>query len=193
MNHRRDAEAQRFLRLCVSAVVSTFTPHRSSCILSPTPDPRTPLMPDKPSDETAAYAALAEFKDPETGRPITQLEQVHQLRLEDDRLSVVLGLTTWAAPLWTRVQTELAEHLRRRLPHLTVGVEVVAHAGKPEKLGEIGLAAKTVLAVGSGKGGVGKSSVAAYLACGLRRAGCQVGLMDADVYGPSIPHLFGTA
>ena len=79
------------------------------------------------------------------------------------------------------------EHLRRRLPRLTVTVEIVAHARKPEKLGEIGLTAKTVMAVGSGKGGVGKSSIAAYLAYGLRRAGCEVGLMDADVYGPSIP------
>ena len=48
------------------------------------------------------------------------------------------------------------------------------------------------MAVGSGKGGVGKSSLAAYLAYGLRRAGCRVGLMDADVYGPSIPHLLGS-
>jgi ATP-binding protein involved in chromosome partitioning len=148
-------------------------------------------MPNRPFDESAVRAALAEFKDPETGRPITKLEQVHDLRLEGDRLSVVLGLTTWAAPLWTQTQTELAEHLRRRLPGLSVSVEVVAHVRRPEKLGEIGLSAKTVLAVGSGKGGVGKSSVAAYLAAGLRRAGCEVGLMDADVYGPSIPHLFG--
>ena len=148
-------------------------------------------MPSKPFDESAIRAALAEFKDPETGRPITQLEQVHALRLEGDRLSVVLGLTTWAAPLWSQTRAELAEHLRRRLPGLEVGVEAVAHARKPERLGEIGLSAKTVLAVAAGKGGVGKSSVAAYLAYGLRRAGCEVGLMDADVYGPSIPHLFG--
>ncbi|MGA2258066.1 MAG: Mrp/NBP35 family ATP-binding protein, partial [Thermoguttaceae bacterium] len=48
-----------------------------------------------------------------------------------------------------------------------------------------------VIAVGAGKGGVGKSSIASYLACGLARSGAKVGLMDADVYGPSIPHLFG--
>ena len=71
-------------------------------------------------------------------------------------------------------------------------MELAVHQRKPEKLGEIGLAAKTVVAVGSGKGGVGKSSIAAYLAFGLRRAGCEVGLMDADVYGPSIPHLLGS-
>jgi ATP-binding protein involved in chromosome partitioning len=71
-------------------------------------------------------------------------------------------------------------------------VNLAIHERKPEKLGEIGLAAKTVVAVGAGKGGVGKSSIAAYLAYGLRRAGCAVGLMDADVYGPSIPHLLGS-
>ena len=59
------------------------------------------------------------------------------------------------------------------------------------KLGEIGLTAKSVIAIGSGKGGVGKSTIAASLALGLRRAGSSVGLMDADVYGPSIPHLLG--
>jgi ATP-binding protein involved in chromosome partitioning len=53
------------------------------------------------------------------------------------------------------------------------------------------LTAKSVIAVGSGKGGVGKSTIAACLALGLRRAGAAVGLMDADVYGPSIPHLLG--
>jgi ATP-binding protein involved in chromosome partitioning len=55
------------------------------------------------------------------------------------------------------------------------------------------LTAKSVIAVGSGKGGVGKSTIAASLAVGLKRAGAQVGLMDADVYGPSIPHLFGAS
>jgi ATP-binding protein involved in chromosome partitioning len=65
------------------------------------------------------------------------------------------------------------------------------HTRPPEKLGEIGLTAKSVLAVGSGKGGVGKSTIASSLAIGLSRAGAVVGLMDADVYGPSIPHLLG--
>ena len=61
----------------------------------------------------------------------------------------------------------------------------------PERIGEIGLTAKSVIAVGSGKGGVGKSTIAASLAYGLKNSGAAVGLMDADVYGPSIPHLLG--
>ena len=149
-------------------------------------------MPDEQPTEAAVRAALAEFQDPETGRSITQLEQVHGLRLKGRRLSITLGLTTWSAPLWEQTRAELAAHLQKRFPNLDVAVELSVHERKPEKMGEIGLAAKSVVAVGSGKGGVGKSSIAAYLAYGLRRAGCQVGLMDADVYGPSIPHLLGS-
>ena len=146
---------------------------------------------EQPTD-AAVRAALAEFKDPETGRSITQLEQVHALRLKNQHLSVTLGLTTWSAPLWEQTRTELLELLHQRFPNLDVAVELAVHRRKPEKLGEIGLAAKTVVVVASGKGGVGKSSIAAYLACGLRRAGCEVGLLDADLYGPSIPHLLGS-
>jgi ATP-binding protein involved in chromosome partitioning len=61
----------------------------------------------------------------------------------------------------------------------------------PVPIGQIGLQAKSVIAVGSGKGGVGKSTIAAALAISLSESGAKVGLMDADVYGPSIPHLLG--
>ena len=60
-----------------------------------------------------------------------------------------------------------------------------------ESAGNIGLRVKNIIAVGSGKGGVGKSTVAAALAGGMKQLGAKVGLLDADVYGPSIPHLFG--
>jgi ATP-binding protein involved in chromosome partitioning len=142
--------------------------------------------------EADVRAALAQFQDPETGRSVAHLEQIHALRLDGQRLSVTLGLTTWSAPIWEQTRAELAESLRQRFPDLEIVVELAVHRRRPEKLGQIGLAAKTVVAVGSGKGGVGKSSIAAYLAIGLRRAGCEVGLLDADVYGPSIPHLLGT-
>src|SRR5205085_11398696 len=82
--------------------------------------------------------------------------------------------------------------VRARLPGLTeVKIELAIHDRPPGKLGQVGLTAKSVIAVGSGKGGVGKSTIAAALALGLQRAGSKVGLMDADVYGPSIPHLLG--
>jgi ATP-binding protein involved in chromosome partitioning len=149
------------------------------------------MQTQQPSED-AVRAALAEFQDPETGRPITTLQQVHALGLENGRLQVTLGLTSWSAPLWEQTRLELTDHLKKRFPGFEVAVELAVHQRRPEKLGEIGLAAKTVVVVGSGKGGVGKSSIATYLAFGLRRAGCEVGLLDADLYGPSIPHLLGS-
>ncbi len=148
-------------------------------------------MADGQIDTKAVETALAEFKDPETGRDIIQLEQVHDLKLDGDRLSVTLGLTTWSAPLYDLTVAALSDHLRARFPTLTVAVDRAVHERAAEKIGQVGLTAKSVVAVGAGKGGVGKSCVSSYLAYGLLRAGCKVGLLDADVYGPSIPHLVG--
>ncbi|HET6881873.1 MAG TPA: Mrp/NBP35 family ATP-binding protein [Pirellulales bacterium] len=136
--------------------------------------------------------ALADFKDPETGRSVAQLGQVSDVSVEGDRASLTLALSTHSAPLWKQTQEECAAFLRQRCPQFKeVDVRPAVHPRPPQKLGQIGLAAKTVIAVGSGKGGVGKSTMAASLAYGLKRAGSVVGLMDADVYGPSIPHLVG--
>jgi ATP-binding protein involved in chromosome partitioning len=136
--------------------------------------------------------ALAEFKDPETGRGAVRLDQIRDIRVSDGAVSLTLALTTHSAPLWTETQQALEQSLRNDFPQLTaIHVTRVVLERPPQKLGEIGLAAKTVIAVGSGKGGVGKSTIAASLALGLKQAGCAVGLMDADVYGPSVPHLLG--
>lgn len=151
-------------------------------------------MADGPLDITAVETALADFQDPETGRSALRQEQIRDIQLSGSELSLTLGLTTWCAPLWSDVETALKERLQSRLPKLTaVRINRVVHVRPANPLGEIGLRAKSVIAVGSGKGGVGKSTIAASLAVGLKRSGAKVGLMDADVYGPSIPHLFGVS
>ncbi|MFM8984503.1 MAG: Mrp/NBP35 family ATP-binding protein, partial [Planctomycetia bacterium] len=97
-----------------------------------------------------------------------------------------------SAILWAATRGRIEELLRCRFPAVQdVRVTVLPHDRPPPKLGQIGLEAKSVIAVGSGKGGVGKSTIAASLAIGLARAGSRVGLLDADVYGPSVPHLLG--
>ncbi len=137
-------------------------------------------------------SVLAEFQDPETGRSVVQMEQVHDVRIEGGKLSLTLALTTYVGLLRDATRDELIALLKAKLPAISqVDVRLDTHVRPPQKIGEIGLACKSVIAVGSGKGGVGKSTIAASLAYGLKRAGCQVGLMDADVYGPSIPHLIG--
>ena len=143
-------------------------------------------------DRNAVEAALADFSDPETGRSLIETGQIHDLTLAGNRLTVRLGLTTHSAPLWDATRTELTTLLRDRVAALSeVTVDVEVHERPPEKLGELGLECKSVVVVGSGKGGVGKSTIAASLAFGLKNAGCHVGLLDADVYGPSLPHLLG--
>lgn len=142
--------------------------------------------------EAEVQAALGGFQDPETGRGVVEMEQVHNIVLDGERLALTLALTTHSAPLWNETREALKAQLAQRLPKLkTIDVELAVHDRPPQKLGQIGLTAKSVIAVGSGKGGVGKSTIATSLACGLKRAGCRVGLMDADVYGPSVPHLLG--
>ncbi len=143
-------------------------------------------------DAVAVRSALQNFQDPETGRSVVAMGQVSDIQASDSAISVRLGLTTYSAPLWQETVDQATEQLRHAFPQVDrVEVHPCEFDRPAEKIGEVGLQAKSVIAVGSGKGGVGKSTVAAALAYGLQRAGCQVGLMDADVYGPSVPHLLG--
>lgn len=143
-------------------------------------------------DLAAINAAVADFPDPETGRSAQRLDQIRDVRLEGNKLSLTLALTTWAAPLWQETKAELEKLLRAKFPALSqIEVTLAVHQRRPEPLGQVGLTSKSVIAVGSGKGGVGKSTIAATLALGLHRAGSKVGLLDTDVYGPSIPRLLG--
>lgn len=136
--------------------------------------------------------AVTDFLDPETGRPALQLGQIYDVKVEGNHVSLTLGLSSHSAPLAKETREALSDRVRARVSG--VG-QVTVHAASlhrpPEPLGQLGVPVKSVIAVGSGKGGVGKSTISASIALGLKRAGCTVGLLDADVYGPSIPHLLG--
>lgn len=141
--------------------------------------------------EPAVQTALAEIKDPETGRPITQTGQIQSIVREKNWLQVNVGLTSWASALKSEFRDAVVETLKRAFPGTAVDVSIGSFERKTMPLGTTGVLCKTVLAVGAGKGGVGKSTIATCLALALKRAGSSVGLMDADVYGPSIPQLAG--
>ncbi|MFM8803807.1 MAG: P-loop NTPase [Planctomycetia bacterium] len=143
-------------------------------------------------DSTSVTAVLADIADPETGRSLVEMGQVRSVDAAADAIAVRVGLTSHTAILWSRTRARIEELLRTRFPAVPrIAVEIVPHDRPPAKIGQIGLEAKSVIAVGSGKGGVGKSTIAASIAIGLARAGSLVGLLDADVYGPSVPHLLG--
>lgn len=149
-------------------------------------------MSDARIEVSEVKQAISGFPDPETGRDVVKLGQISSVRVDNGRISVSLALTTHSAVLWEETRRELEKRLRESFPTATsIVVETTEHHRPPQRLGEIGLAAKSVIAVGSGKGGVGKSTIAATLAYGLQHSGSHVGLVDADVYGPSIPHLLG--
>src|SRR5882762_6152172 len=149
-------------------------------------------MADAPITLATIESALAKLPDPESGRDLARMEQIHDVAVKGNHVEVTLGLTTWSGLLWEETRQEAERLLRSGLPSgLDVHVRIEEHSRPPERIGEIGLTAKSVIAVGSGKGGVGKSTMAASIAYGLKNSGAVVGLMDADVYGPSIPHLLG--
>ncbi len=137
---------------------------------------------------------LEQVADPETGRSIARTRQLLDVAVDGVEIRVVIGLTPHAAPIHNRFSEKVTALLMEQIPGcVSVVVELREHQRPIPAIGQIGLRCRSVIAVGSGKGGVGKSTVAACLALGLKRAGCRVGLMDADVYGPSIPNLLGIA
>jgi ATP-binding protein involved in chromosome partitioning len=146
-----------------------------------------------PLTERAVIEALRGVKDPDIGRDLVDLGMIKDIKIGDGTVSLTVNLTTPACPLKAQIERDVRGALQSRLPgewnfHITMSAEV---RGKGiTETGDIpGI--KNVIAVGSGKGGVGKSTMAAAIAYGLRSYGTSVGLMDADVYGPSIPHLVG--
>lgn len=136
-------------------------------------------------------SVLAEIKDPETGRSIGSSKQIHDITVTNNQIDVNVGLTSYAWILKQEFHDNCVEMLSRNFVDAKINVEVFSHQRPAQPMGQVGLTAKAVIAVGSGKGGVGKSTAAICLAMALKRAGSKVGLMDADVYGPSIPHLTG--
>jgi ATP-binding protein involved in chromosome partitioning len=136
--------------------------------------------------------ALADIRDPETGRSLAKTNQIGELKLADGKLECTIKLSTYSWPLRKSLEERIVEHLRGLAPELaSIEVNFEELDRPPAPLGQIGLSVKSVIAVGSGKGGVGKSTIATALALSLLKGGARVGLMDADVYGPSVPHLLG--
>jgi ATP-binding protein involved in chromosome partitioning len=149
-------------------------------------------MPSESISRAQIHALLDDFPDPETGRGLGPMSQVKEVDVNGNVVRVDVGLSTHSAALWAETRQRIRDRLRERLPaDADVDVNIVEHLRPAEPLGAIGVTAKSVIAVGSGKGGVGKSTIAASLAIALKNFGAKVGLMDADVYGPSIPHLLG--
>ncbi len=137
--------------------------------------------------------ALRKIEDPDLHKDIVTLGFIKDLKIEGGSVSFRIVLTTPACPVKEQME-EAARELVGVLPgvnavHVTMDAEVPKGRGFGEKLTVPGV--RNIVAVSSGKGGVGKSTVAVNLAVSLALNGARVGLMDADVYGPNVPMMLG--
>lgn len=139
----------------------------------------------------AAEAALRAVIDPDLGRDIVSLGFVRALTVDGPRAQMELHLTTPACPVRHDLQAQ-CERALRQVPGVTeVAVRLAADIPGLGRSGEGLPGVRNVIAVGAGKGGVGKSTVSLHLAFALREAGATVGIVDADVYGPSMVRMTG--
>jgi ATP-binding protein involved in chromosome partitioning len=153
----------------------------------------------------AIMRALERVIDPELRRPVTELDMVRDVEIDGGDVRVTIALTVAGCPLRDSFRDQVTDVLRdvAGVERIALGFDVMTpderqalttklRGGVHERAKGLSLDTSTrVLAVCSGKGGVGKSTLAANLAVALAQRGKQVGILDADVYGHSIPHVLG--
>lgn len=142
--------------------------------------------------EEAVWAALRTVQDPELHRDLVSLNMVRDLAIGDGgQVSFKVVLTTPACPMRAQIEGDVKAAVMRVPGVKKVVVDMGAQVTGAPRKEQLAPGVRNIIGIASGKGGVGKSTVSANLACALARAGARVGLLDADIYGPNQPIMFG--
>jgi len=143
--------------------------------------------------ETAVRQALSTVQEPELHRDLVSLNMIRDVTISGKSVGFTIMLTTPACPLRSQIEQESVVAVRKLVPgveNVQVRFDAQVHTDN-RIIGKLNIPVKNIIAVASGKGGVGKSTVSTNLAVSLALEWAKVGVLDADIYGPNIPMMFG--